>query len=157
MLMWAHYADRHQGVCLQFDSRERPVRGWKRFHYYPIQYRTDRRIDVFSMGINEAILRALTTKGREWQYEREHRLVTLKGPGMQPGRLSALTGIVIGTRAREHDDFEKLMDSLQANQERRQGVRKMRFAVARKVSGVYAVDLIWARDLVGAKRILDSI
>lgn len=78
-LLWGHYADKHKGICIEFE-----VDGEK---WQKIRYRAERpkisdygvdRISALSMDQLEEINR---TKFRAWSYERERRLfVELKDP-----------------------------------------------------------------------------
>ena len=67
VLQWAHYADRHKGICLGFD-----VSG-SQGKFGRVKYRTTRfpfpeKPDVdFSWNL-------LSTKSKEWRYEREWRV-----------------------------------------------------------------------------------
>jgi hypothetical protein len=67
ILQWAHYADRHKGICLGFD-----VSG-SQGKFGQVKYRTTRfpfpeKPDVdFSWNL-------LSTKSKEWGYEREWRV-----------------------------------------------------------------------------------
>src|SRR3569832_2664480 len=76
-VMWAHYADKHHGVCLGFDI---PKRGDEDLLfpvvYNPsrLQYVLDHTKDV--LGLDQTFIHALIeTKSREWSYEREYRVV----------------------------------------------------------------------------------
>ncbi len=70
-VQWAHYADKHKGVCLGFDIPDNNL--------VPVTYSSKRLIQeaqqIISGGaIDEALmLRLLTTKFYHWHYERELR------------------------------------------------------------------------------------
>ena len=74
-LMWAHYADKHNGVCLGFDLVQDHMQ-----LVYPVSYSPDRLLRTLDhskalLGIDEAfIYDCLTTKFRDWSYEREFRV-----------------------------------------------------------------------------------
>jgi len=77
-VMWAHYAEKHTGVCLGFDVPE--LRGAERLLepvvYAPerLSFLLDSEKDLY--GIDAEFVRAmLYTKSREWAYEQEHRVV----------------------------------------------------------------------------------
>lgn len=76
-VMWAHYADKHKGVCLGFDVGE--INGEPLAHpvsYFPerLQFQLDQDKDL--LGIDERyVLALLYTKAHEWSYEREYRVV----------------------------------------------------------------------------------
>ncbi|WP_206955952.1 DUF2971 domain-containing protein [Trinickia acidisoli] len=72
-VMWAHYGDKHRGVCIGFDTAEH-------VQVCPVSYRTDRLPGLLdSLGqrqlpTEEQIMTVLTTKFKDWQYERECRI-----------------------------------------------------------------------------------
>jgi hypothetical protein len=69
VLQWAHYADRHKGVCLGFD-----VSGSKD-KFRPVQYLTERF--PFPDKPDEAFSwKLLSTKSKAWEYEKEWRVFT---------------------------------------------------------------------------------
>jgi len=143
MLLWSHYASGHRGVCLEFDSAKRPVRGWKHFDYLPVAYSDGRSIDVLSVGFDAAFASLLTTKGVEWAYELEHRLITLRGHGMQPGLLPSLSGVILGARAGANrtEQLDRLFDAIARNQDRRRGPGAISLSAAEEVPGRFDVAL----------------
>lgn len=91
-LMWAHYADNHNGICLTFDfpndfanqigwsqTAVSDFEGWKlSFKYGNVKYRNVRRTLRFCKGIarHDYILDdAIFTKPTCWRYEKEFRFV----------------------------------------------------------------------------------
>lgn len=103
-VMWAHYADKHAGVCLGFEIHDSLLT--------KIKY-TDKKIAASfgshlpDHGISEALLTAIrTTKATDWSYEREYRAESwLKEPDpksnlyfMDFGPQMKLRELVIGHR-----------------------------------------------------------
>lgn len=71
-VMWAHYGDKHKGVCLGFDV---PDHLPKEMKYAPERLRglLDRSLPM--MGMNKETLQMmLETKFKDWEYEQEWRL-----------------------------------------------------------------------------------
>jgi len=69
-VMWAHYADKHRGLCLGFDVKEAA-----RVDYTPA--RLKHVIDETKSGLRTIVdltKVALVTKFEEWKYEKEWRL-----------------------------------------------------------------------------------
>lgn len=72
-VMWAHYGDKHRGVCLGFDTDEH-------VQVSQVSYRRDRLGGLFdSLGqmqspTEEQVMTVLTTKFKDWEYEREWRI-----------------------------------------------------------------------------------
>lgn len=76
-VMWAHYADKHKGVCLGFDINDD--------YLTPIQYLEGRTLHCFDkeapVNSEQFIDQMLYHKAQEWSYEREIRaIVLLDGP-----------------------------------------------------------------------------
>jgi hypothetical protein len=76
-VMWAHYADKHRGICLGFDIAQGDTSGLVSPVVYNIdrlQFELDQEQPLY--GINEEFVRALIyTKSKEWAYEREWRVM----------------------------------------------------------------------------------
>lgn len=86
--MWAHYADKHQGICLGFDIDEKDIHLKKYmdkknkqldeslvYKLLPIKYKDNRpefRFKLFGKNNTEELLR---TKNILWQYENEIRIM----------------------------------------------------------------------------------
>jgi len=75
-VMWAHYAVKHNGLCLGFDISDG--------YLTPIQYDDARILHIFDKGVAtdyDLIDQMLYHKAIEWKYEREIRaIVLLDGP-----------------------------------------------------------------------------
>lgn len=70
-VMWAHYADKHYGVCLGFDFPEHLVEAVE-YESARIQHTGDLQAPL--MGLDEKKLKAMMlTKYKDWSYECEHR------------------------------------------------------------------------------------
>lgn len=90
ILMWSYYADKHTGVCVEYDfsklfsscsnsflfpvcySENRPLLDMQKV-YDPItqQVRNDRIVEVFP-----SVMRSWITKSNEWEREKEWRLIS---------------------------------------------------------------------------------
>lgn len=104
ILMWAHYADNHQGFCLEFsngDLRSSPFPvSW------PITYQEDRPIVDMTVTtddekIDEILHLGLLTKSRDWVYEREWRV--LGGTGPREFSKGLLSAVIFGARMKPGD------------------------------------------------------
>jgi tetratricopeptide (TPR) repeat protein len=125
LLMWAHYADDHQGFVIELDSEheffdrresdEDPLR-----HLRKIEYSSTR--PVVPLAKYNAV-DGLLVKSLDWEYEQEWRMVMpLKESNQKieqegfPVHLydlpaSSITGIILGCRIQE-DDRERILDFL---------------------------------------------
>ena len=78
ILIWSHYAKKHQGYSLKFNTRKLDLNGrlikviYRKKDKYPVI----RPIDVAQGNIDDVINRLLAVKHRGWKYEKEWRLLT---------------------------------------------------------------------------------
>jgi hypothetical protein len=72
--MWAHYAEKHYGLCLGFDVSDSPG-VISKVEYVPDRLRDLLDRDKTLLGFDEAVVKKiLTTKYSDWSYEREYRV-----------------------------------------------------------------------------------
>jgi hypothetical protein len=96
LLMWAHYADSHRGICLIFDETLTP----SPFVAFKVYY-SDRRPlhpenDSDAM---EGFKKTVLTKGSDWAYEQECRMMDYVNPaGYRSFPRQALRGVILGAR-----------------------------------------------------------
>lgn len=103
VLMWSHYANRHEGMCLQYEfARDVPVLA-RALHvdyleeaaFQPIKW-------VHAKNMRDAIADTLTRKHKRWEYEGEHRILLDGQAGTYlPVRPEALSGLILGCHATE--------------------------------------------------------
>lgn len=88
LLMWAHYADEHRGMCIGFssdvlsslDTSNEYIERYHSFSPKKVNY-DNLRVDLKELQqdpdfiYETAISRTLTTKSDEWIYEKEHRCI----------------------------------------------------------------------------------
>ncbi|MEL1249911.1 DUF2971 domain-containing protein [Aurantiacibacter gilvus] len=100
-LMWAHYADSHRGVCLEFDNSE-IGEGWCPF---PVRYSEERpRINLTNINETETFQQSVLLKSDAWAYEQEYRLIEWRRPpGWREFDESRLKAIILGARVNEDD------------------------------------------------------
>jgi len=93
ILMWAHYADKHRGLCFEFDGSSNC-----RFfgEAQPVEYEDYTTIPL-DKDKTRQMARVILTKSKHWFYEREYRIF---GPGKADSKLDypieLLTGIIFG-------------------------------------------------------------
>lgn len=78
LLMWGHYADCHKGFCIEYDTSA--LSKLKKSKFYPVLYHKE-RFDITTGLINNSPnvgLIALVGKAKEWEYEKEWRMIMLK-------------------------------------------------------------------------------
>lgn len=77
LLMWAHYAKNHSGICVEYELLE--FNSQLHFSPVPIVY-TDERVCIHTLetlvkDIQGLFIESLTTKSPEWSYEKEWRII----------------------------------------------------------------------------------
>lgn len=100
-LLWAHYAESHKGLCLEFAANEFPF-----VLSYKIDYQEDFPEIVYPHD-NYDVLTTVLTKSDEWDYEGEYRTFEVPGSNMGLGLVdgcvnlppNALTGVYFGALA----------------------------------------------------------
>lgn len=85
LLMWAHYADEHRGMCIGFDpevlnSLDKYEEDRSCLAYYPVKVNYDnQRVDInelpSELSLEMVAKKILTTKSDDWIYEKEHRCI----------------------------------------------------------------------------------
>ena len=127
LLMWAHYADCHRGVCLEFDILEDidsfliPV---------PIEYNSDYiNFDVLNSDITGLIRR----KSCDWAYEQEYRIIKPDFHGLKKVKRTALKEIIFGCRTSEETREEIISEALN------NGFTDVKFSQAMKKSDSYGL------------------
>jgi hypothetical protein len=93
LLMWAHYADSHRGICLEFDGLSNLMA-----HAHKVTYSVERvPINPFDDSDAAMMDKSLLTKSDHWSYEAEWRLIRDQGgPGVVEYRPHVLKGIIFG-------------------------------------------------------------
>jgi len=105
-LMWAHYSNKHQGICLEFDARNELFSQALKLSYqenYPL-------FDLTVDTVDEHLM-PLTTKSAAWNHEDEYRLIAQEKMAATPENTlmtqsnyielpdGALTAIIVGCMA----------------------------------------------------------
>ncbi len=72
--MWAHYANNHSGVCVEYDFDA--VKNTSPFGCIPVRYTDDYRYLLNTNNISEDVANYMQffTKAKEWEYEAEWRV-----------------------------------------------------------------------------------
>jgi len=83
LLMWAHYANNHRGMCVEYDLMEFNTQ--LRYTPVPVIY-SDKRVCVSTLdpaslekNIQGIFIESLTSKSLDWQYENEWRIIRDSG------------------------------------------------------------------------------
>ena len=93
ILMWAHYADKHKGICFEFDGSD----NCQFFgEAQPVEYEDYTQIPL-DKDSKRQMTRVILTKSKHWLYEKEYRIFRPEEAGnklVYPVEL--LTGIIFG-------------------------------------------------------------
>jgi Protein of unknown function (DUF2971) len=96
LLMWSHYADRGQGICLEFDTAYAPFDKFRK-----VDYTEDiPEIDLTQVLIeddHDEILRLYCTKSLHWSYEREWRGIHMVADTSFTYETECLRAVYFGT------------------------------------------------------------
>jgi hypothetical protein len=96
IVMWAHYAQQHTGVCLSFAARNKYFGKALRVHYeqeYPL-------VAMGSRNFDEIARKLIQTKSQHWAYEKEWRIVRHDtSEGLQQYPKQFLHSVIVGCRA----------------------------------------------------------
>ncbi|MCK7164561.1 DUF2971 domain-containing protein [Enterobacter cloacae] len=125
--MWAHYANNHKGCVIEFefDSKKHSVAEYfslginqlsKILIPFEVIYSTNRpplydehgKTNTSNTGFN-----ACLTKSKEWEYEKEMRVVTKQVEGVYPFERTQMTGLYFGMKMESTDkrDLSRIIDS----------------------------------------------
>jgi hypothetical protein len=110
LLMWAHYADMHRGICLEFSMDHDKWKGG----VHKVGYSKKLPILDFSNGFwNNAAMKILLTKSIDWKYEKEWRRINKKGGQLLP-YVGTLSSLIFGYRTPNQD--KELIKSILKNE-----------------------------------------
>lgn len=104
-LLWAHYADKHNGVCLEFDyslPRESIFTTINRLAQGHVQYHFTERFNYCESKFY-GFARLFMSKSAIWDYEEEFRLLTMQGAGIYQFNPLFLTKVIFGVRTLAED------------------------------------------------------
>lgn len=124
ILMWSHYANKHRGVCIEYDfSLLEQLENINAF-LLPVMYSNERPLLPFEklelengqakqesvIRIMPDLIRAILTKSEFWNYEREWRFIALTKP-KQPIKLPIISRIFTGANITE-ENFQKVVSAI---------------------------------------------
>jgi hypothetical protein len=96
LVMWAHYAAGHTGICLQFDVVEDPG---LLLLAQRVKYRQSLPHLQWPGGLDKIVDDVLLNKGEVWKEEKEWRCISMTTIDADlPFYGSALTGVMLGAR-----------------------------------------------------------
>ena len=105
ILMWSHYADKHKGVCLKFDTSKQPD-FFDRL--IKIEYQPEYPFYNFIRDKKGFQRHRVAIKSIDWEYEQEYRVLK-KEKGLIKFDPKCLVEIMFGLRT-EDEDIEIIKD-----------------------------------------------
>ncbi len=108
ILMWAHYANSHQGICLEF-KRDSSLFAESNF----VRYSRERPIITENDSNEIRIIKTFLTKSKDWKYEKEWRIC--KKDDLYKFQPEALTGIILGAKI-SLEDKNKVINWVKARE-----------------------------------------
>lgn len=102
MLMWSHYADQHQGFCVEFNRDKHNSLGSKktlpvRYTHKLPKFRLEDLLGSASKERQEILHSMVLSKALDWSYEQEWRYLNECG-NVLVNLNSKITGIIFGAR-----------------------------------------------------------
>lgn len=95
LLMWAHYADKYSGFCLEFDTNNDLFAKAKKVIYVEDIPKLN-VLSVYGKGRRSDVLKQFCTKSKSWEYEREWRCIHNDAGTAYTYPVEALTGVYFG-------------------------------------------------------------
>ncbi|MGJ8760437.1 DUF2971 domain-containing protein [Polaribacter sp. R2A056_3_33] len=103
LLMWSHYADSHQGFCLEFDSNVEPFSKAFEVTYKPEIPQINSNILMSEKIGLESLQKFLSFKSIDWEHEEELRLIHQESNKSYGYNYKSLKAIYFGIRANQSD------------------------------------------------------
>lgn len=111
-VMWGHYADKHRGICIEYDISHLLDKNENDFLIRKINYdRTamiNENIELYDLNL---LMDLFSIKSKEWEYENEYRILYYDSERRKNGLVTPLTikSVYFGTETPE-DDKELIRD-----------------------------------------------
>lgn len=111
-VMWGHYADKHRGICIEYDISTLLDKNENDFLIRKINYdRTamiNENIELYDLNL---LMDLFSIKSKEWEYENEYRILYYDSERRKNGLVTPLTikSVYFGTETPE-DDKELIRD-----------------------------------------------
>ena len=105
LLLWAHYANKHTGMCLHFDNTLPEGSKFRELHIDVqghMEYHLEGKFNYCSDKLR-GIKYVYLNKSHHWEYEDEFRLITQKGEGCYAFQPKFLRAVIFGLKTSETD------------------------------------------------------
>ena len=101
ILMWSHYANAHHGFCLEFSTKQGEVQFGVEFPtetWIPLPVIYSPKYPIVNPIVGHSLNETLLAKAKQWDYEREWRIIIPNILGAHGFPRQCLTGIIFGRR-----------------------------------------------------------
>jgi hypothetical protein len=129
LLMWAHYADSHRGVCLKFEIL-------KDLDSFLVPVKVDYNSQYINFDcLSSNLLDVLRRKSPDWEYEDEYRVIKTDHQGLWKIKQDCLVEIIFGCRTSKED--KESIKSLASTS----GFTNITYFEAREKKDSYGLDI----------------
>lgn len=98
LLMWAHYADKFQGFCLEFDTQNNDLFHKAKKVSYVDEIPSLDAINIFGKNTSNDLMELFCTKSSSWVYEKEWRCIHEESNKPYTYSTESLTGVYFGPK-----------------------------------------------------------
>lgn len=110
ILMWSHYANKHKGICFQFDNNfekkfidldveEELSEGKVNYHF-------DGKLNYLAENKKDGHTWVFVNKAKEWKYEVEYRFMIINKKEIQRFDPLFLRGVYFGLKVTDEERFD---------------------------------------------------
>lgn len=109
--LWAHYADGHKGICIEYNLEELTAKNKHLYHFIDVIYsKTSPDISAQDISNDQLLQKLIGTKHLDWSSEQEFRIICdIQGENYY--RSDAVKSIIFGLYTSESDK-NRLMNLL---------------------------------------------
>lgn len=133
LLLWAHYADSHKGICLEFDIKKSP----ETFILPQKVVYNDQYPHYNYFKERDQIMKPLFHKSNVWSYEEEFRIIKVNQPNiLRDVNKEALSGVIFGCCC-DKEERNRIMRKCKTN-----GFNSVKFYEAVKDKMSYKLTII---------------
>lgn len=138
ILMWSHYANAHHGFCLEFSTRQDQVQFGVEFPkeiLIPLPVIYSRQYPIVNPIVGHSLNETFLTKAKQWEYEREWRIIIPNSLGAHGFPRQCLTGVIFGCRmSEEHKELIRVWC--------KDGQLAIKYSEARQSKDSYSLDIV---------------
>lgn len=113
ILMWSHYANKHEGVCVKFDTLNSSIFQKATEVSYGSPFLP--KYNFFTDIKNEGLHKQIYNKAPDWSYEEEMRIVNTNGDEKVPFNKIQLVEIIFGYKC-DLNHISKIRDMIKVNE-----------------------------------------